>query len=81
MILHSPIQSSLEIPESPQRVDSMSFEVFSSLNDSVTFCNIPPLEEFKQTLLVIGKAKSAPAEPGLGDGKSPFPEAAHLTPP
>lgn len=81
MIFCGPIQSSLEIPGSPQRVDSMSFEVCFSLNDSVTFCNIPTLEEFKQNLLVIGKARSAPAEPRLGDGKSPFPKAAHLTPP
>lgn len=81
MILHGPIQSSLEIPGSPQRVDSMIFEVFFSQNESVIFCNIPTLEEFEQTLLMIGKAKSAAAEPRLGDGKSPFPKAAHLTPP
>lgn len=81
MILNNPVQSSLEIPGSPQRVDSMISKVFFSLNNSVIFYNIPTLEEFKQTLVVIGKAKSAPAEPRGGDGKSPFPRAAHLTPP
>lgn len=70
VILHSPIQPSLETPGSPQRLDSMIFEVFFNRNVSVMFCNIPTLEEFKQTLLVIGKAKSASADQDSEMGKA-----------
>lgn len=69
VILHSPIQSSLETPGSPQRLDSMIFEVFFNRNVSV-ICNIPTLEEFNQTLLVIGKAKSASADQDSEMGKA-----------